>query len=376
MLSWIDGDDVDVTSRLTAIGLDRVRVALAQERPGNFVFSPLGAVLSLGAATLFRGDEHPSAELLEWLGSRRETVAVNLADALKLEWETFKAEEGIKMHWGVYYDDSFTRAEGFSRGLEYVSRRMGVPVVKTQFPSPGAEEINQAAREATNGLIGEVVGSATAVNVADVTVIYLKRPWAVPFHKVEVREWRTPWSSRPITFMGRTGIFDYAETLSYRYVRLIHMQPADSCLEIFFKKGDRALPTDLTLKEMEKLRARAAPARMWLFMPKWDFQADTNVVDLLPEACATALRREVDPLRMVQSVRMVVDEETLWDPRTPEEVVTLDLLEMPFGSWYVDHPFVFAVCSRGETEFIGCACEMEDMGGGPVDFPNACIGGF
>ena len=84
----MDGDDVDVTSRLAEIGLDRVRVALAQERPGNFVFSPLGAVLSLGAATLFRGDEHPSAELLEWLGSRMETVAVNLADALKLELES------------------------------------------------------------------------------------------------------------------------------------------------------------------------------------------------------------------------------------------------------------------------------------------------
>ena len=84
----MDGDDVDVTSRLAEIGLDRVRVALAQERPGNLAFSPLGAVLSLSVAMLFGGDARPSVELLEWLGSRMETVAVNLADALKLELES------------------------------------------------------------------------------------------------------------------------------------------------------------------------------------------------------------------------------------------------------------------------------------------------
>ena len=46
------------------------------------------------------------------------------------------------MHLGVYYDDSFTRHDGFARGLEYASTRMNVPVIKPHFPFPGAEEIN------------------------------------------------------------------------------------------------------------------------------------------------------------------------------------------------------------------------------------------
>ena len=365
MLSWIDGDDVDVTSRLDDIGFDFVRRVFAQERPRNSVFSPLGTALTVGGAMLF-GGEPLSVEPLDWLGSRRETVAVNLADALKLEWEAFKEENGTEMHWGVYYDDAFTREEGFARGLEYVSTRMGLPVVGTQFPAPGAREINQAARGATNGFMDQVVvrRSMAGAHVAHVNAIYLRRFWSLPFDLSSVREWRTPWGSSFVTFFGGYAIYGYSETASYRYVRVHHREPSGSDLEIFMKRNDRELPTDLTLQEMERLRARAEPGSMKLFMPKWDFQADTNIVDLLPEACARALRREVDSLRIVQSVRMVVDERSIWNPDELDEEQCLDCDDLPFGSLYINHPFVFTVRCRGITEFIGCVCELGNITSG------------
>ena len=365
MLEWLATAKDEVTSGLDGVGLHFVRSAFAQEGPGNRIFSPLGALLSLGTAVLFDGDEHPCAELLEWLGVRSDMVAGDLAHALRLKEETFKTEIGLKMHLAVYYNDSFTEHEGFDSGIQLVLGRMGVPVVKAHFPSPGAEQINQAVREATDDFICQVLDSASVsdVDVVYVNAIFLDRPWRKWFGRHLMHEWHMPGSSRRITFMGRSGFFPYAVSDSYRYVVVPHVSFTGSCMEIFIKKADNELPTDLTLDEMEKLRRKARVEYWKLFLPKWDFEMDTNIVDLIPESCATALKRQVNSLRVLQTVRMVGDEKGAYFGETTDDE-TLD--PDPFSSepWYIDHPFIFTIRRGGCTEFIGCAYEMEDMGGG------------
>ena len=58
---------------------------------------------------------------------------------------------------------------------------------------------------------------------------------------------------------------------------------------------------------------------------------------------------------------MVVDEE--WDSAGEEGHEEEDVYDtyFPDRTWYVDHPFIFTACCRGQTEFIGCACEVEDI---------------
>lgn len=79
-----------------------------------------------------------------------DTAAEKLAHALRPKEETFKTEVGWKMHLAAYFNDSFTKHEGSAFGVKLVSARMDIPAVEvSQFPSPGAEQINQSVREAT-----------------------------------------------------------------------------------------------------------------------------------------------------------------------------------------------------------------------------------
>ena len=178
---------------------------------------------------------------------------------------------------------------------------MGLSVVKTQFPSPGAEEVNRDVKKATGGMICQVLDPASAggLDVVYVNAICLTRRWDWPFKLHDVHEWRMPGSTSSMTFMGKEGRFFYAETASYRYFVLPN---ATGVMEIFLKRGYDDLPTDLTLDEMQLLRAKRAPvnegvhARMGL--------SSGHIVDLMPEGCVTALNRRGNSLRR-QSTRRV-----------------------------------------------------------------------
>lgn len=355
MLSWMDGDEVDLTARLEEMGLDFVKAAMERKPPGNYVFSPVVALLGVGPALFLRDDEHRRAELLEWLGLDSETTDENLAYALKAQAETFNPGRGIKMHSAVYHNDSFGRSEGYARGIQHVSTRMGLPVVKTQFPFPGAEEINRDVKKATDGMIRQVLDGASAgdVDVVYVNAVCSTRLWCWPFKLRDVHEWRMPGSVSSMTFMGHEGRYLYAETASYRYFVL---PDSEGAMEIFLKRGYDDLPTDLTLDEIQRLRAKSEPQLMRVFMPKWDFQADTNLTDLMPEACVTALGRQADSVRILQTVRMVVSEKSVSPPMEPEEVGW----RWPLVPLYIDHPFIFILRSNGVTEFVGYAYKMKD----------------
>ena len=235
---------------------------------------------------------------------------------------------------------------------------MGLSVVKTQFPSPGAEEVNRDVKKATGGMICQVLDPASAggLDVVYVNAICLTRRWDWPFKLHDVHEWRMPGSTSSMTFMGKEGRFFYAETASYRYFVLPN---ATGVMEIFLKRGYDDLPTDLTLEEIQRLRAKSESQLMRVFMPEWDFQAETNIADLMPETCVAALSRQANSLRILQTIRMVIDEKSVSPPLEPEEIG----MRWPLVPLYIDHPFIFTLRNGAVTEFVGYAYKMKDTSG-------------
>ena len=349
---------------------DRMGLDLIQRGSGteNKISSPLSIVFATSLLA-FCSDGVERERLLNWLGVPF-TNDNDLADALQILKDTFLGDEydqyrGLQsMFWGVFtFEEKLPQLEG--RFTQAVGERLELPIAVFEG-TPDVSYINDAISEATRGRIQKFFKSQPAEQfTCFVNALYLRGSWRVHLETRELFEWLLPDATLTVLFIGDIGKFKFASTKSYRYVALGIWEERE--MEIFLTRNPKQLPTGLTLKDMNALRARAREVEMKLFIPRFKVGEFRDIADYLAECgvvfgqCPLArelillhgaqLRVTEDGVEAVAvTVGMGIDAAGSSEEEEEEDIEVFK----------VDRPFIFTLRNGSVTEFMGYIYKVED----------------
>ena len=337
--------------------LDRIGLEVIKDKEENSIFSPLGAALAVGLLVYVY--DNPPPELWDWLGVDRDTSDPDFADSLKVLGDEFKSRKENALFWEYAV---YRGARLSDRCVEYVKKRMGVPIFVTDFPSPGETVINQAVEKVTRGKITQVLSGVNPRSRLPISAVYLNRFWRTALPLMKTFDWLLPGSSHPATFVGGECELKYASTSSYHYLALPYSDGSE--MEIYMTKSRSRLPTELSVDDMSVLRDRAKPWKTCLYIPKWEYDYERNVLSDLTKA-GVVFPNSPDMVAVQQKAHILVD-----GNRTEAAAVTFAICEdsarpdpFYFREFKVDRPFIYTIRSGEVTEFMGYLYDIGQVRG-------------
>ena len=273
----------DMSVGMDRIGLDFIR----RDSQKNSLLLTVNSYLSAGCLALLSEKEERDG-LLKWIGVDPETSDDVLVECFKCLVDTVKRYSTNKLFLQVACKPEVIHGNSRFDMLEAI----GIPVVATEFPSPGASLINKAVEEATAGKIKGLVedektkkGRGTVSPIVFASTFYFHGVWAnpLPGYNSELK-WELPCKPRQFHSMGGKGTFKFGLAGDYQYLALPVQESTKVMMEVFMTLYPSKLPVDLTVDDMAALREAAEPISTPVLMPYTSSKVRVDFPELLRDS--------------------------------------------------------------------------------------------
>jgi serpin B len=345
----------------------------AGEGGGNLVFSPYSISLAFSMAYVgARGEtEAQIADTLHFLPQETQHPAFNVLDG-RMSGPGAKSGGG----GGEPFELNVANAVWGQRGypfrdayLETLAGHYGAGLRTMDFGDPvkASREINAWISARTEGHIKDLVSPehvSPPTRMVLANAVYFKASWLYSFEESNTKDgpFITPDGSKVnVPMMRQTGEFSYAEDDGYRAIRLPYEGDRADMLIILpeegrFEEVEGRLDADL----LEEAQGRLEPRYVRLTMPRFDFESDLELLELLEGMGMTA---PFDPDRAdfggIAKERLYISaalhQATVTVDEKGTEATAATVLGMaesagapsPQAEMKLDRPFIFAVTGRG-----------------------------
>ena len=338
--------------------LERIGLEVIGDHHQNIAFGPLSAVLAAGPL-VFLCDGSERDKLLEWFGVSRGTSDSVFADALRALAEDFKERQGHFMYWQLAASPSVSLP---ARCVDLVEKRLGIPILVTDFPSPGEAMINSACESGTQGGVKDILSGTNEESIALVNAVFFWEDWKKRFRPIDwFHRWWLPESSHAVSLIGARCMCKYASSSSYHYIALPFDRESRE-MEIYMTKRRSKLPLGLTFEDMSALRASAKLQEMKVLIPKWSSHTRTsvsellarggvafdkclsNVAEILNDAFVDVTRDQIAS-KKIRRIEPGLRLDQLYGPREEEESL--------WFAFKVNRPFIYTIRSGPVTVLMG-----------------------
>ena len=336
-----------------------VLAAMQKSGSHNFFMSPFSTLLLFGCLPFLKSTDR--MQLLQVLGLSSDTSDNDIVRALKEIVEAYKRNRGSTLYWCL------ALASSINLSLE-MFEKVGIPIMRTSFPEPAVSEINRQVQAATLGLIKELLSSSDVGSDTQsvlVNAIAFKGGWVFPFMCNERMKWETP-GCAPLErdFMRETMEVKFANNGRYRYVSLPFNEKKE--MEFFISEDKSKLPLELSVEEMNEIRQRARVREVIVSIPRWELTSGVDLqakvaeihglsTDNLPRMKQVAFIH-VDENGVVAAAASAWAEDGIDDDKPPPQTFT------------ANRPFLYAIRSRGVTEYMGYMHNLEGVENPPCAY--------
>lgn len=262
---------------------------------------------------------------------------------------------------GLFIQDGLPVADGFLRTL---ASQYGAGA--RIFPSGrGAEQINAWVREQTAERIDRLfdrLDPATRLVLAN--AVYLKADWQTPFAKnptTDATFTRADGTTVAVPMMRQQESLRYASGQGWQAVELPYAE-SDLAMRVIVPQGALTPADVLSPRTLNQVEARLQVGQVELFLPRWDFATDLDLLPTLNTLGLTSLDdfsgMSQDRLALDQAVHranITVDE---WGTEAAAVTGLVFLVSAPPQPQFMvraDRPFAFVVVHQptGAPLFIG-----------------------
>jgi serine protease inhibitor len=256
----------------------------------------------------------------------------------------------------LFVQDGFALKQPF---LNALARDFGAGVRTVDFVGGAAAPIvNAWVREQTRDRIEKLFDEIpTTTRLVLANAIYLEATWAHRFTPDLTRDGafrRAAGDPVDVPFMHQTGEFDYVRGDGWSAVRLPY-RGGELSMWVLLPDGTGDPVELLDPAVLARAASDAKPERVELSLPKWDFQSDVPLTEILQ---AMGMRRAFSPTAEfggISDTGLLVDEvmhraDITVDEKGTEAAAVTGIMMMesavpvqPGTVFDADHPFAFAV---------------------------------
>jgi serine protease inhibitor len=343
-----------------AVGLQELGHRLLSEHPelldgANGVLSP--ASIGVAFAMLRAGAEGETAEQIDDVFGFPATDLGPAYNALTSQWTPSDGDGApvLSVANSLFVGQDFALKQPF---LDALARDFGAGVRTVDFAGDAAEVINAWVEEQTRDRIGKLFDDLPPeTKLVLANAIYLKAKWSQQFAADETRDdafRRASGGSVRVPFMHQTSSFEYARGNGWSAVRLPY-KGDELSMWVLLPDGTGDPVRLLDPKVLSEATRSATPQQVELALPKWDFQTDAPLTDVLPamgmeRAFTDAAQfggvgeRPLEISQVMHRADITVDEEG-----TEAAAVTgigMRVTSLPpaaQATFVADHPFAFVV---------------------------------
>ncbi len=262
---------------------------------------------------------------------------------------------------GLFIQDGLPVPDGFLRTL---ASQYGAGA-RIFSSGQGADQINAWIRDQTAQRITKLfdqLDPATRLVLAN--AVYLKADWQIPFAKdptTDATFTRADGTTVTVPMMRQKQSLRYASGQGWQAVELPYAA-SELAMRVIVAQGALSPAELLSPQTLTQVEAGLRPERVDLFLPRWDFATDLDLLPALNTLGLTALDNfsGMSPERLaldqaVHRANITVDE---WGTEAAAVTGLAFLTSLPAGPQFVvraDRPFAFAIVHQptGAPLFIG-----------------------
>lgn len=242
--------------------------------------------------------------------------------------------------------------------LEALARDFGAGLRAVDFGADAAEVINAWVRAQTRERIQRLFDELSpATRLVFANAIYLKATWVSQFTAEATRDGRFRRASGgrvPVPFMHQASAFDFIRDADWSAVRLPYRGGDLSMWVLLPDRIGDPVPL-LEPSVLERATATASREVVELSLPKWDFQSDVPLTEVLPAMGMAKAFTEAAEFSGIADAELMIDEVihradvTVDEEGTEAAAVTgiamraSGLPPSPTASFVADRPFAFVV---------------------------------
>jgi serine protease inhibitor len=342
-----------------AVGLQEFGHRLLSEHPDllggvNGVVSP--ASIGTAFAMLRAGAEGETAEQIDSVFGFPSDDAGRAYNSLSSQWMADgEGAPELSVANSLFVGDDFALRQRF---LDALASDFGAGVRTVNFAGDAADVINTWVKEQTRDRIDKLFDELPPqTKLVLANAIYLKATWARQFTGDATRDAafrRASGGSVRVPFMHQTSYFDHARGPGWSAVRLPY-KGDELAMWVLLPDRTRDPLSLLDPKVLSRATGSATSKRVELALPKWDFQTDAPLTEVLPAMgmpraftdAAQFGRVGEQPLEISQVMHradITVDEEgTEAAAVTGIGMRVTSLPPAPDLTFEADHPFAFVV---------------------------------
>ncbi|MGH4006966.1 MAG: serpin family protein [Pseudonocardiaceae bacterium] len=360
---------------LTKFGHDLYTVAGAPAK--NTVISPLSIGYAFGMARAgaagqtagqldqvfgfpASGPHSALNELDQWIGTVGELPRRRPPDSTRAPGE-HPAPPVVAIANGLFIQGGLPVADGFLRTL---ASQYGAGA-RIFSSGRGTEQINAWVRAQTADRIDRLfdqLDPATRLVLAN--AVYLKADWQTPFTKnptMDATFTRADGATVAVPMMHQRESLRYASSQAWQAVELPYAE-SELAMRVIVPQGELTPAEVLSPETLTQVEARLQAGQVELFLPRWDFATDLDLLPALNTLGLTALddfsAMSQERLALDQAVHranITVDE---WGTEAAAVTGLVFLVSAPPQPQFVvhaDRPFAFVVVHQptGAPLFIG-----------------------
>ena len=340
----------DISVGIDRIGLDFIR----RDERKNSLLLTVNSCLSAACLALLSEKEERDG-LLQWIGVDPETSDDVLVDCFKCLVDTLNRYSTNKLFLQIACKPQVRQGNSRFDLVEAI----GIPVLTTEFPSPGASLINTAVEEVTGGKIKNLIEDDKAAPIVFASTFYFGGVWVNPLrgYNKELR-WELPCNSHTFSCMGGEGTFKFGVAGDYQYLALPVQESAKVVMEVFMTLGRSKLPVDLTVDDMAALRAAAEPVKTPVLMPYTSRSVRVDFPELLKDSGVVFGDKSLGKrARLIQQAVIGFGSFSAVSETQPNMEYTWDVLFPPQYTpkcpMLINRPFVYTIRCGLVTLFMG-----------------------
>jgi len=276
-----------------AIGMQTFAHRLLSEHPDR-LDGPNGVVssASIGAAfaMLREGAEGETAAQIDDVLGFPATELGSAYNYLTDQWAPSVGEGApeLSVANSLFVQDGFELKQPF---LDALARDFGAGIRTVDFAGDAAEVVNAWVKEQTRDRIDRLFDELPpATRLVLANAIYLKAKWATPFLSESTRDdafRRASGGPVQVPFMHQASSLDYAQGEGWSAVRLPY-KGDELSMWVLLPDGVGDPVELLDPKVLSEATSSAKAQQVELALPKWDFQTDAPLTEVLP---AMGMRR-------------------------------------------------------------------------------------
>jgi serine protease inhibitor len=270
-----------------AIGMQTFAHRLLSEHPGllsgpNAVVSP--ASIETAFAMLRAGAEGETAEQIDDVFGFPATELGPAYNYLTDRWAPSDVEGApeLSVANSLFVQNGFALRQSF---LDALARDFGAGVRTVDFADDAADVINAWVKEQTRDRIDRLFDELPPrTRLVLANAVYLKAEWASPFLSDSTRDAafrRASGAPVRVPFMHQAASFDFARGAGWSAVRLPY-NGDELSMWVLLPDGADDPVSLLDPAALAAITRSATPHQVRLALPKWDFQTDAPLTDVLP----------------------------------------------------------------------------------------------